>query len=110
MDNKSTTKNIWKIWPGFSNHGWKLTEPKNIELALKYRQVKKICRKCHSKLPQNATKCRNKKCHCTDLRYAHDYSMRHRQFYNDTFYIPDKKIKELKNVKNIDEQSSFNLI
>ena len=91
MENKNTTKNIWKIWPGYANRCWKLRDTENIELALKYRLVKKICRKCHNRLPPNATKCRNKKCHFTDLRYAHDYFGRGGNLYN--FYIPDKKLK-----------------
>ena len=67
MENKSKQKTIWKVWPGMKSHPWNFKDQKvveNVELALIYRQVKKICRKCNSKLPPNATKCRNKKCHC----------------------------------------------
>ena len=103
MNNKKATKNTWKIWSGYKSHPWNFKDPKvieNLELALKYRQVKKICRKCYNKLPTNATKCRNKKCHCTDLRYAHDKSGSGGKLFS--FFIPEQKIKALKNVKNID--------
>ena len=40
-----------------------------IDLAMKYKCDKKICRKCYSRLPLNATTCRNRKCgHSGDLR------------------------------------------
>ena len=38
------------------------------DIALYYRSAKKICRKCYARLPLDSDKCRNKKCHNTDLR------------------------------------------
>ena len=102
MERKNKTKGIWQIWSGCRSHPWNFKDEKvleNVELALKYRQVKKICRKCYIKMPTNATKCRHKKCHCTDLRYAHDKSGRGGHLH--TFYIPHGKISSLKNVKSI---------
>ncbi|KAL0239005.1 hypothetical protein PCE1_004696 [Barthelona sp. PCE] len=37
-------------------------------LAAKYKWHKKICRRCYSRNPLNATRCRKKKCRCPDLR------------------------------------------
>ena len=102
MENKSKQKTIWKVWPGMKSHPWNFKDPKvveNVELALIYRQVKKICRKCYSKLPPNAAQCRNKKCHCNDLRYAHNCRGAGGSFVFD-FYIPDKKTYSLKKVNS----------
>ncbi|KAL2939765.1 Ubiquitin-60S ribosomal protein L40 [Bienertia sinuspersici] len=43
--------------------------PTLLELARKYMQYKKICRKCYARLPIRATSCRKKKCgHSNELR------------------------------------------
>ena len=39
------------------------------KIALYYRSIKKICRKCNARLPIDANIC--KKCHNTDLRIKH---------------------------------------
>ena len=64
------------------------------EIAKIYRTAKKICRKCYKRLPPDATKCSNPKCHNTDIRFK-------RQSYNklQSFKIEKdfyKKIKKLK--------------
>ncbi|XP_048530007.1 ubiquitin-60S ribosomal protein L40-like isoform X2 [Triticum urartu] len=44
-------------------------EPNLLQLALKYRQRKLICRKCYARLPVRSANCRKKKCgHCNETR------------------------------------------
>jgi len=44
-------------------------EPALMELAKKYNQDKKVCRKCYARLHPRATNCRKKKCgHSNQLR------------------------------------------
>ncbi|XP_044967895.1 ubiquitin-like [Hordeum vulgare subsp. vulgare] len=44
-------------------------EPNLLELALKYRQHRLVCRKCYARLPLRSTNCRKKKCgHTNDIR------------------------------------------
>ncbi|KAL6655865.1 hypothetical protein ACP70R_006691 [Stipagrostis hirtigluma subsp. patula] len=44
-------------------------EPNLLQLALKYRQHKKVCRKCYARNPVRAENCRKKKCgHSNELR------------------------------------------
>ncbi|KAM3274948.1 hypothetical protein ACQJBY_043750 [Aegilops geniculata] len=44
-------------------------EPNLLQLALKYRQRKLICRKCYARLPLRSANCRKKKCgHCNETR------------------------------------------
>ena len=99
MQEKRKEKGFWKFGTDHrASHHWNINDPKvleDIELSLKYRQVKKICRKCHNKLPTNENKCRNKKCHCTDLRFIHNAKIG-----GIYFYIPAKKVCELKKIKS----------
>uniref|UniRef100_A0ACD5Y2I8 Uncharacterized protein n=2 Tax=Avena sativa TaxID=4498 RepID=A0ACD5Y2I8_AVESA len=37
-------------------------EPNLLQLALKYRQLKLVCRKCYARLPLRSSNCRKKKC------------------------------------------------
>ncbi|RLN36045.1 hypothetical protein C2845_PM03G32530 [Panicum miliaceum] len=47
----------------------KNVEPNLLQLALKYRQRKMICRECYARNPIRAYNCRKKKCgHCNELR------------------------------------------
>ncbi|KAI4990900.1 ubiquitin-like [Hordeum vulgare subsp. vulgare] len=44
-------------------------EPNLLQLALKYRQLKLVCRKCYARLPLRSANCRKKKCgHCNETR------------------------------------------
>ncbi|KAF7065272.1 hypothetical protein CFC21_071390 [Triticum aestivum] len=44
-------------------------EPNLLQLALKYRQLKLVCRKCYARLPVRSANCRKKKCgHCNETR------------------------------------------
>ncbi|KAG2642986.1 hypothetical protein PVAP13_2KG292000 [Panicum virgatum] len=44
-------------------------EPNLLQLALKHRQRKMICRECYARNPIRAYNCRKKKCgHCNELR------------------------------------------
>ncbi|KAL6846309.1 hypothetical protein ACP4OV_023757 [Aristida adscensionis] len=44
-------------------------DPNLLQLALKYRQHKMICRKCYARNPARAENCRKKKCgHSNELR------------------------------------------
>jgi len=60
------------------NHSWRGWGPYNPEdltkLAVIYRTAKKICRKCNKRLPADAEKCTNPKCHNTDLRFKKNYT------------------------------------
>ncbi|KAF7011044.1 hypothetical protein CFC21_025394 [Triticum aestivum] len=44
-------------------------EPNLLELALKYRQHRLVCRKCYARLPLRSANCRKKKCgHSNEIR------------------------------------------
>ena len=63
-------------------------------LAVIYRTAKKICRKCYCRLPLDAKKCRNPKCHNTDLRFKKDMNHYPKKYQiTKNFYIDIKKIK-----------------
>ena len=54
-------------------------------LAVIYRTAKKICRKCYCRLPLDAKKCRNPKCHNTDLRFKRYESLSQKISNNKKF-------------------------
>ena len=81
------------IWKGWGNY-----MPEDLtKLAIIYRSAKKICRKCFKRLPPDATKCSNPKCHNTDLRFKKNSNhchAPHKSFQiENNFY---KKVKKLK--------------
>lgn len=80
-----------------------LISDQDSEIALYYRSIKKICRKCHAKLPINADKCI--KCHSKDLRLKHKL-----REYNggDTGYGYNKKRNI--NLKEIRKNYKFQYI
>ena len=56
------------------NHSWSSwgryeSSEELTKLAIIYRAARKICRKCYKRLPADAEKCTNPKCHNTDLRF-----------------------------------------
>ncbi|KAM0864552.1 hypothetical protein ACQ4PT_043840 [Festuca glaucescens] len=54
---------------GGTRGGYIIQEPSLLQLALKYREKKMVCRKCYARLPARATNCRKKKCgHTNQLR------------------------------------------
>ena len=82
-----------KLWKGWGNY-----VPEDLtKLAIIYRSAKKICRKCFKRLPADATKCSNPKCHNTDLRFKKNsnncYASKTSFNIENNFY---KKVKKLK--------------
>ena len=69
------------------------------EIAIYYRSAKKICRKCYAKLPLDAKKCRNPKCHNTDLRYKHSIENQGHHGYNPSILIDLNRYRRVMNKK-----------
>ena len=64
------------------------------KLAIVYITAKKICRKCSKRLPLDAIKCTNPKCHNTDLRLKKTYNVYNYEFQIENNYY--NKVKKLK--------------
>ncbi|CAN6175576.1 unnamed protein product [Urochloa humidicola] len=67
---KESTLHLVLRLRGGSRGGYpKGIEPSLRELAQKYNENKRVCRKCYARLPLRATNCRKKKCgHTNELR------------------------------------------
>ena len=67
------------------------------DLAKIYRTAKKVCRKCYKRLPPDATKCSNPKCHNTDIRFKKKLYNRYEKSLSikieNDFYKYVKKLK-----------------
>ncbi|KAK1630292.1 hypothetical protein QYE76_004722 [Lolium multiflorum] len=52
-------------------------DPNLLQLALKYRQHKLVCRVCYARLPLRSSNCRKKKCgHCNETRIKKKLKLR----------------------------------
>uniref|UniRef100_A0A0D3H884 Ubiquitin-like domain-containing protein n=1 Tax=Oryza barthii TaxID=65489 RepID=A0A0D3H884_9ORYZ len=66
---KESTLHLVLRLRGGSRGGYTIQEPTLRALALKYREKKKVCRKCYARLPIRSHHCRKKKCgHSKELR------------------------------------------
>ncbi|XP_047094374.1 ubiquitin-like [Lolium rigidum] len=66
---KESTLHLVLRLRGGTRGGYIIQEPSLLQLALKYREKKMVCRKCYARLPARATNCRKKKCgHTNQLR------------------------------------------
>ena len=80
-------------WYGWGRH---FAREDLIKLAIVYRTAKKICRKCYKRLPANAEKCTNPKCHSIDLRFKKNCkicSNKHKYRIENDFYTKAKKLE-----------------
>ncbi|PWA29890.1 ubiquitin [Artemisia annua] len=69
IQKESTLHLVLRLRGGGINHPSKSYSPFNLDLAQKYNQHKKVCRKCYARLPPRALSCRKKKCgHSNQLR------------------------------------------
>ncbi|XP_071696807.1 ubiquitin-ribosomal protein eL40 fusion protein-like [Rutidosis leptorrhynchoides] len=68
IQKESTLHLVLRLRGGGNNKKHKI-EPSLVALANKYKQDKKVCRKCYARLHQRAVNCRKKKCgHTNQLR------------------------------------------
>ncbi|CAM0951081.1 unnamed protein product [Alopecurus aequalis] len=69
IQNESTLHLVLRLRGGGKGGTYPLIDPGLLQLALKYRQNKFICRQCYARLPLRASNCRKKKCgHSDELR------------------------------------------
>ncbi|KAE8817998.1 ubiquitin-like [Hordeum vulgare] len=66
---KESTLHLVLRLRGGSRGQYIILDPNLLQLALKYREKKMICRKCYARLPHGSSNCRKKKCgHSNELR------------------------------------------
>nr|XP_043622942.1 ubiquitin-like [Erigeron canadensis] len=71
IQKESTLHLVLRLRGGFRGGWYNRIEPNLFALARKYRENKKVCRKCYARLSPSATNCR--KCHSNQLRPKKQY-------------------------------------
>ncbi|KAK3156276.1 hypothetical protein QOZ80_2AG0105070 [Eleusine coracana subsp. coracana] len=73
IQKESTLHLVLRLRGGSKSYHFNIA-PDLLLLARKFKEVKKICRRCYARLPARATHCRKKKCgHNDQLRDKHKF-------------------------------------